>query len=182
MLKRMMTLVLALSIFSVQAHAAGQTGLKAAFDELNYALNVEWDQKDKAFFDAQKEKFSAVVADLRANGLSNSELIDFVTSEIKDEKFARDVKATLNLISINNMSSSQAAEYMSEMMKNAYSQGANWNGGVSLLLLGAGVLLIVAAAAVGGYGGGGGYGGSYCYHDIYWGYTCSYDCYYYACY
>lgn len=185
----MITMMMVVSIFTVNAYASSNAGLKAAFDELNYSLSVEWNQTDKAFYSAQMKKFSATVKDLQAKGLTNAQLIDFATSEIKDAKIAKEMQTALTMISLQKMSPSDAANYMSESMKRSYSKGANWNGGASILLLGAGVLLIVVALAMAGGSsrGGGSYCSeyyscdTYCYDDYYWGYTCDQDCGY-SCY
>lgn len=192
MLKKLVTLVLALSIFSVHAHATTQNGLKAAFDELNYSLSVEWDQKDKDFYTTQMKNFSATIRDLQAKGLTNSQLVDFVKTEVKDQRVARDLETAFNMISINKMSSEDASKYMVETMKRSYTQGASWNGDV-LLYLGVGLLIVAAAVALAGSSSGstGSVGGGYCsdyyvcntscYYDYYWGYTCYDDCYW-TCY
>lgn len=184
MIKRMITLMMVVSIFTVNAYAASNAGLKAAFDELNYSLNVEWDQKNKDFYSAKMSEFSAVVRDLQAKGLTNAELIDFVKAEVKNEKVARDIQTALTMISIQKMSPNEAAQYMSETMKNAYSQGASWNGDATLLLLGVGVLAIVIAVALAGPVQGGGYGcyGDYYVCDSYCDYWGCYDDCYYTCY
>lgn len=191
MFKKLVTLMLALA-FATTSFAGPNSGLKAAFDELNYSLSVEWDQKDKAFYDAKMKQFTATLNDLKANGLSNAELIAFVKSEVKDAKVAKDMETAFTMISINKMSASEAANYMSETMKRSYSAGASWNGD-AVLYIGLGVLLVAVgiSVAMGGYTGGGSGGGSYCrdvyvcdtrcYNDYYWGYTCVDDCYW-ACY
>jgi hypothetical protein len=188
MFKKMITMMMVVSIFTVNAYAASNSGLKAAFDELNYALSVEWNQKDQEFYSAQMKKFSEVVHDLQAKGLTNSQLIDFVKAEVKDEKVARDMQTALTMISIQKMSPSEAADYMSKTMKNSYAKGASWSGDATMLLLGVGVLAIVIAVALSGSYSGGGNGcydyytcDTYCYSDYYWGYTCRDDCYY-TCY
>jgi hypothetical protein len=185
-----MTLMMVLSIFTTQANAASQNNLKAAFDELNYSLTVDWDQKDKEFYNEQMKSFSKVLRDLQSQGLTNSQLIDFVKAEVKNEKIAKDLETAFNMISINKMSSEEASSYMVETMKKSYSAGASWNGEV-FLYLAVGLLIVAAAVAVGGSGGvrvGGGYYctdyyvcDTNCYFDYYWGYTCYDDCYY-SCY
>lgn len=191
MLKKLVTLMMVLSIFTVSAHANTVTGLKAAFDELNYSLVVEWDQKDKDFYSAQMKKFQSTLRDLQAKGLSNQQLVDFVKAEVKDKKVAKDLETAFNMISINKMSQEDASQYMVETMKRSYSAGASWNGD-ALLVVGVVLLIVVAAVAIGGSSGGGGNGGGYycseyyvcdtsCYYDYYWGYTCYDDCYY-TCY
>jgi len=188
--KKFISMMMVLSIFTVHANAASQNSLKTVFDELNYSLSVEWDQKDKDFYTAQMKKFSSELRELQAKGLTNAQLIEFVKSEVKNEKVARDLETAFNMISITKMSSEEASNYMVETMKKSYSAGASWNGEV-FLYLGIGVLLVAAAIAVGGNvsvsNGGGYYCSDYyvcdsvCYYDYYWGYTCYDDCYW-TCY
>lgn len=191
MFKKLITLMMVLSIFTTSAFASSQGGLKAAFDELNYNLSVEWDQQDKEFYSEQMKKFSHSLRELQAQGLTNSQLIDFVKAEVKDERVARDLETAFNMISINKMSSQDANKYMVETMKKSYSAGASWNGGagasvvIALLVV---VAVLALAGSAGGYSGGGSNGGGYCqnywvcdtncYYDYWWGYTCYDDCYY----
>lgn len=194
MFKKLMVLFIAFSMLSVQAHATTKDGLKAAFDELNYSLTVEWDQKDKTFYSEQMKKFTASLRELQADGLTSEELVTFVKSEVKNERVAKDLETAFNLISINKMSSQDASKYMVETMKRSYSSGANYQGEATVILASLGALFVIAAiilAASGGglsSSGGGGYTCSQqyvcdttCYYDYYYGYTCYDDCYY-ACY
>ncbi len=194
MLKKLVTLMIAVSLFTVQAQAATQSGLKAAFDELNYSLSVEWNQTDKAFYEAQVQKFVGVVRDMKAKGLSNEDMMAFAKNEIKDGNAAKSIETAFNMININKMDAQEASNYMMETMKKTYSRGASFEGEV-LMYLGIGVLVVaLAVAASVGTTSGGSYGGGYgggcyesyvcdtsCYSDWYYGYTCYDDCYY-ACY
>lgn len=182
MLTRLLTLLMALSVLTTSAYASSNAGLKAAFDELNYSLSVEWDQKDKAFYEAQSSKFKKALKD---QNVTQEQLLAFVKTEVKNEKVAKDLEVALNMISLTKMGPEEAASYMSKTMKGSYSNGASWNGDATLWLS-LGVLFIVVglAAAYGGTGGGYYGGGSSCYYDYYWGdYVCDYGCYdYYYCY
>ena len=192
MFKKIMALMMVVSIFTVNAHAVSQNGLKAAFDELNYSLTVEWDQKDKDFYANQMKTFSGSLRDLQSKGLTNAQLVEFVKSEVKDAKVAKDLETAFNMIAINKMSSEEASKYMVETMKKSYSAGASWNGEV-FIYLAVGLLIVAAAIALGGSAsgssnGGGGYYCSEvfvcdtsCYYDFFYGYTCYDDCYY-SCY
>lgn len=174
MFKKLLTLVMVFALFTVQAMAATQNGLKTAFDELNYSLTVEWDQKDTKFYDAQMKKFNETIRDLQAKGLTNAQLIEFAKSEVKDARVAKDLETAFNMISIQKMTGAEASKYMMETMKRSYSSGASWNGD-ALVYAAVGLLLIAVAigVAAGGSSGGGGTGYS-CYTDC--GYTeyCSY--------
>ncbi len=190
MFKKLITFTMVFSFFIVQANAASNAGLKAAFDELNYSLSVEWDQKDKTFYTEQMKTFTAEIHELQAKGLTNQQLIEFVKAEVKNEKVAKDLETAFNMISINKMSAEDASQYMVETMKRSYSVGASYQGEVAVLAA-VGLLFIVAAIVVGAMGSSYSGGGSSCvdtyvcdtscYNDYYYGYTCYDDCYY-ACY
>jgi Skp family chaperone for outer membrane proteins len=179
--KKLLTLMMVVSIFTVQAQASTQNGLKAAFDEMNYSLTVEWDQKDNAVYEAQLKKFTGVVRDLQKQGLTNSQMIAFAKSEVKDAKVAKDLETAFSMITINKMSSEDASKYMMDSMKRSYSSGAAWNGDV-LTYLAVGLLIValavgVAKGNVAVVAGNGGYGSS-CYDDCYYyDYSCGYDYY-----
>lgn len=195
MFKKLIALMLIVSVFTVSAHAATNSGLKAAFDELNYSLTVEWDQKDKVFQQEQMKKFTSTLRDLQAKGLTNSQLVDFVKNEVKNERVAKDLETAFNMISINKMGASEANKYIVDTMKKSYSTGASWNGEV-LIYVAAALLIVAVAIAIANadtvYVGGGSscyyddvyVCDTYCYDDWY-GYTCYDDCYWtsqYSCY
>jgi hypothetical protein len=198
MFKKLIAMMLVLSTLTVQAANASTTdGLKAAFDELNYSLTVEWDQKDKEFHATQMKNFTASIRDLQSKGLTNAQLVDFAKSQVKNAQVAKDLETALNMIQINKMSGAEANKYILETMKKSYSAGASWNGEV-FIYLAVGVLIVALAVAIAGgsSSSNGGNGGNNCYYedvyvcdtycyDDYYGYTCYDDCYYttqYSCY
>ena len=178
MFKKLITLMMVVAIFTVQVHASTQNGLKAAFDEMNYSLTVEWDQKNKSFYDAQMKKFMGQVRELQKQGLTNAQMVEFAKSQIKDQKVAKDLETAFSMITINKMSSEEASQYMIESMKRAYSNGASWNGDV-LIYLAVGLLIVALAVGLanGSAGGSTNNGGGYtCYDDCYYyTYQCGYD-------
>ena len=198
MFKKLIALIMVLSIFTTQANASTNDGLKAAFDDLNFALTVEWDQKDKVFHETEMKKFTASVRDLQSKGLTNAQLIDFAKSEVKNAQVAKDLETALNMIQINKMSSAEANKYILDTMKKSYSAGASWNGEVFVYLAVGGLIVALAVAIASGSGSssGGNYNNNNCYYDDvyvcdtycyddYYGYTCYDDCYYttqYTCY
>lgn len=191
MFKRMISLMLVCAVFTVSAQATTQNGLKAAFDELNYSLTVEWDQKDKDFYMKQMKSFKGKVSELQALGLSNKELIEFAKSEVKNKKLASELDTAFTMISLNMMSPEAASEYLVDLVKKGYSTGASWNSDAGLWI-GVGLLLVVVGIAVAAGGSTGGSTGStttsgyycvdtylcdnVCYYDYYWGQTCYTEC------
>ena len=144
MFKKLFAFSLMICLFTVQANAVAENGLKAAFDELNYALTVVWDQKDQSFYDKEVQKFNSKVVALQAQGMSNQELMNFALENVKDAKIQKDLQTAFTMITINRMSPSEARNYVSETLKKSYSRGASWGGEV---LVGVVVFVIIIAVA-----------------------------------
>lgn len=149
MFKKFITMMMVAAIFTVQAHASTENGLKKAFEEMNFALTVEWDQKDKGFYETQMKKFMGVVADLQKQGMTNAQMIDFAKSQMKDAQAAKNLETAFSMISINKMNAEEASKYMLDSMKRTQSVGASWNGDV-LLYLAVGLLIVALAVGVAG--------------------------------
>lgn len=145
MLRKLFAFTMIVCFFTVQASAATNNGLKAAFDDLNYALTVEWDQTDKNFYKAQMEKFQSTLETLQAQGMTNNELVEFAVSQLKNEKAAKDLRTAFSMIAINKMSPQEAQRYVVDVMNNSYSRGASWSGGA---IVGAIALVIIVAVAL----------------------------------
>jgi hypothetical protein len=171
MLKKIFTFMMAFAIVIVQAEAASNNGLKAAFDEMTYNIEQQGLGDNKEFVNGELQKFSAVVRELQRQGMTNTQLIDFAKSEIKDQKVAKDLETAFNMISINKMSSEDAASYMTEALKRSYSKGASWSGQVYIYMA---VGLLIVALAVGLANGGS--SGSGCYDNCYYySFQCGFD-------
>lgn len=177
MLKKFFMSFVAFALVTVQAQAATHNSLKAAFDELNYSLSIEWDQKDRAFYDAQMKEFQARIGALQAQGLTNTELVEFAKSQVKNEAMARDIDTTFSMIQINRMSVTEANTLVRDLVRNSYSTGASWNSSTTLL---GGLAILLLIAAVASAAGGGVYGcdSGYACYDYYdsWGYYLYTDC------
>ena len=184
MFKKFFVGFLAFAFVTVQANAVTNNSLKAAFDELNYSLSVDWDQKDQAFYQSQMKKFTDKVQALQAEGMTNAELLEFATANVKDANLKKEVENMMALVQINKLSASDARKMMNDTIAKNYSRGASWSGdgvlyGALIVLL----LVAVIAAAAGGSGSSHSGGGSSCYdeyvcYDYYdsWGYYWYSDC------
>ncbi len=190
MLKKLLATIAVVTLFTVQVNAAtnevknlsgvtaAQNELKVAYDELNYSLTVEWDQKDPAFRTNKMNEFSKTIRSLQIKGLTTTELIDFAKSQVKDAKIASDIDSALKVIETNKMSAEEANRYATEVMKKAYSTGASWQGrgngsGLISLIILVGLLAVLSSSSYDW--------GTYCgYEDVY---VCGYNVYnYYVCY
>lgn len=146
MFKKLFAFSMIFCFLVVNANAVTNNNLKAAFDELNYALSVDWDQKDQDFYKSQMDKFNSTLSALQAQGMTNQEMIDFTLSQLKDAKAQKDLQTALTMVQINRMGAKEAQKYVTDVMNKSYSRGASWGGEV---IVGAIVLvLIVAVAAI----------------------------------
>lgn len=144
MFTRLISFFLVFITFTVHVQAGTENGIKAAFDELNYSLTVEWDQKDQSFFNAQTEKFTREVIALQKAGLTNQEMLDAVLNEVKDKNLVRDIKATYSLVSINALSAEEAQAQVKDLLQRSYNTGASWSAGSVFF----GMVLMIAIIAV----------------------------------
>jgi hypothetical protein len=141
MCKKLMVSIIALCFLTVQSFAATNNGLKAAFDSLNYSLTVEWNQTDRAFYNAEMAKFAESI---RAANVTNQELVEFTVSQVKDQKLAQDLRTAFTMVQINKMDQKEAQKYVVDVMNKSYSHGASWNGGAVI----GGALLVIVIVAV----------------------------------
>jgi autotransporter adhesin len=141
-MKSFITLFLAFSLFSTQAMATTNAGLKDAFNELDYALSVEWDQQDEAFHRAQTDLFIDRIVELQAAGLTNAEMMNFTISQVKNNRVAADLTTLFDLVNANKLSENQVLEMIQTMRKDSQTQGANWSGTATIVTLS---IFVVAA-------------------------------------
>ena len=124
--------------------------LKAAFDALNFSIQVQWDQKDKMFYNAKVNEFKKVVEDLQEKGLTNEELIEFVKRNIKDKNIAQDVDKLFETIKTSSMSKAEARKFIIDYVGKNYSEGASWMGSTSAAIILVGLLIVLAVVATAG--------------------------------
>lgn len=128
MFKRFFVLALAVSLMTTQTFAASHNGLKVAFDELAYSMEVEGAGLNLETKKAALAQFSQTLDQLQAEGLSSEELLSFAQSQIKDEALARDFAATFSLVNANKLSQIEVRDALNDLSDRMYAKGASWNG------------------------------------------------------
>lgn len=137
-MKALFSLVTAV-IFSLSATAANpatQAGIQQLLNALHYSLSVEWDQVDQAFHEAALETFRRGLADLKAQGATNEELIQATLAQVKGEQLRAQLSQAFALISAEKLTAAEAQELILDVARGTRDAGASWVGGA-----GAGVLL-----------------------------------------
>jgi hypothetical protein len=102
--------------------------LKQAFNELHYALTVQWDQKDVNFYNTQIQIFNSQLRELQKQGISNKQMIEFLAAETKDEVLAQSLKSTFAQIESNKLSPEEVESLVHNQVSKIYGKGAGWNG------------------------------------------------------
>lgn len=144
-MKKLFSFLLVLC-FSTNIFAASTAGLERAMDEYQFALTVEWDQKDQAVYQAKTDAFFAEMAKLIASeGLSKEEILSVAEKKMANKAQLEALKLKLALA--GKVSSSQElGKVLQDSVKDMYAQGASWNGEAVLPILGG-----LALAALIGY-------------------------------
>ncbi len=155
MLLKIISLLISLSLFSASASASTHQGLKTAFDEMSYALTVEWDQQDPEFYEVAMSTFRTKIRQLQQQGVSNGELLAFARSEVKDERVARDLDTAFSVVTVNKLSPDEATKYVVDTIKRSYSKGANWTGDPTITFLVGAIIIAIVLGLVLTNGGGG---------------------------
>lgn len=144
--RSLMAMLMSFVCFSAFAVTPNQIALKQAFDEFHYALSVDWDQKDQAFFQAKSEDFNQSLTNLMKQGLTKEDLIGFAKSEIKDAKQADEIVARLNRLNVATMTEKDLSKTVLDMRSSLYSNGASWQGAGDGILIGLGVVALLGFA------------------------------------
>ena len=114
---------------NVMASTGTVQELERHMDDYQYALSVEWDQKDQAFYDAQTKNFFEKMSKLVAAGLTQEEVLKMVEAKTKNKVALEALKLNISLLS-KNATAEELAEMVKQSSKDLYSEGASWNGEV----------------------------------------------------
>lgn len=132
--------------FNVMAASGTVQELERAVDEYQYALTVEWDQKDSTFMTAKSETFFAKISDLMDQGLTKNEVMNLVAKKTKNPKDLEALKLKMELLATGANTSDELARAISQDSKNLYATGASWEGKYTAISVGFVVILGAALA------------------------------------
>lgn len=164
---------------TVQAHAQTLT-VEAAINQLNYKLNVQWDQKDQAFKKEAFQAFTQQIVELQKSGVSADQIVSVLKSKMPDAQTAKDIDTLATQAKIQGMSGEQINKLVFGYMQKQ-ATGASWSEGATYAVVAGGLIVLVAVILLAGgnvyvdNGYRNGYWSS-CY-DYYYNYW--YDCYLY---
>ena len=117
---------------NVMAATGSVQALEKALDDYQYALTVEWDQKDAKVYEAQTNAFFTKLAELKAQGLTTTEINSLLEKKMSNKQALEALKLKLSVLS--DVKSSEAlAAVLKDSTKDLYSHGASWNGDMALI-------------------------------------------------
>ncbi len=149
-MSRLFTCILAFALVTAQAQAVTHGGLKAAFDELDYTLNVAGAASREESRQAAADVFQDRIQALQEAGLTNGELISFTTSHIKNRALAAEASAAFASLQADRLTTAEARELVHGLVARSGAAGASWIGDAEpYFYLGFIILLTVAVAVWG---------------------------------
>jgi hypothetical protein len=176
---------------NVMASTGTVQELERSLDDYHYALSVEWDQKDPAFYAAQTAEFFGKLQKLiKEEGLSQEQIMTVVENKVNNKAVIEALKLKLSLLA-DSSNPEAIAKVIQESSKDFYATGASWSGEIIFPVV---IGLIIAGvigysiwwkashkcvsyerryvcdtytSCYGGYYGGGYYSGGYCYGNTY---------------
>lgn len=99
--------------------------LKKAFDEYNYAMTVEWDQKDPVFLEKIKTNF---LNDLKHSGATSLEILRYSSSRVPDQRLRLDLNRVITALKAEQISLEDAQEILMKSVQRSMGSGASWMG------------------------------------------------------
>ncbi len=130
---------------NVFASSGSLDALSSAMDEYQFAMTVEWDQKDQAFQAKQLEALSAKMGELFKQGLTVQDVNVLIDSRFKNSQVAQAAKAKLALLG-NNLTPANVLDILKDNSSDIYSNGASWNGNAQIFVWGGVIVAIIAIA------------------------------------
>ncbi len=144
-MKKLFSLLLVFC-FSANVSAGSTAGLERAMDEYQFALTVEWDQKDQKVYKVKTDAFFADMAKLISEqGLSREEVLAVAQKKMSNKAQLEALKLKLSLAG-KSSSANELGKILQDSVKDMYQSGASWNGDAVVP-----VLAGLAVAALIGY-------------------------------
>lgn len=126
--------------------ASPLSNIEKSLDDYQFAMTVEWDQKDQAFSKHQTEKFLAEIQQAIAEGVTKEEIFGLAQIKMKSPQAVEALKLKVTLLTSSATNPAQLAEILQTSSTDFYHQGASWNGEIGEYALWAGLALFVGFA------------------------------------
>ena len=146
-MKKLMVLFLSLTLITSSVFASTKTqDLKMAIDEFNYAMEVEWDQKDVKFYSQQLDLFLSKISALKLDQANNKQWLLEALSYLPQSNYKTEVMQALQIIKPEALTLDKTQALLREMVSKSEFQGASWIVGAATSIVVTAVILIVVLA------------------------------------
>lgn len=148
-MKRIISTILLFCLsFNVLADSASALRqLELELDHYNFAMTVEWDQKDQKFAEEQTQALLKTVKDLIENRkLSTEEIELLMKARIKNPEMRKALTLRASLLG-PSPSAQDVIDLLKSTSSEFYQRGASWNGNTEILLY-AGVFIAIVAVVI----------------------------------
>jgi hypothetical protein len=119
-------------IFSFNVLAGSLAEIEKGLDEYQYAVTVEWDQKDKKFYEEKTQIFFNAIHACLASGVTKNDILSLVEKKTKNRADFESLKLKMNLLSPQAATSNELAQLLKMSSNDFYSSGASWDGEVTV--------------------------------------------------
>ncbi|MFG1503810.1 hypothetical protein ACRXCV_05695 [Halobacteriovorax sp. GFR7] len=119
---------MALVCFSFSALANIEAKIAPIFEEVEFKLSVEWDQKDQNFYNETVKSFEKQLGDLAQEGITPSEVLNYLQANIKDKKVASELSNLVGSIDVENMTLEESKSLIQDYVDGMKNTGANYSG------------------------------------------------------
>ncbi len=126
MFKRLVALLVVCCSFS--AVASVDAKIAPIFEELEFKLSVEWDQKDQAFYDSAVKNFEGKLSKLAEEGVEPTAVLNYLQTNIKDKKVATELSDIINSVDVQSMSLEESKSLIKDYVDGMNNTGANYSG------------------------------------------------------
>lgn len=124
---RIIALFLSLCLsLNVMAASGTINELERALDNYEYAITVDWDQKDQVFYEAQTvDLFQKLEKLSKEQGLLKEDILALAQKKIENKAILEAIKARVAL-SPKAATNEELAHLLKDISKDMYKQGATW--------------------------------------------------------
>ncbi|AYF43890.1 MULTISPECIES: hypothetical protein [Halobacteriovorax] len=118
----------ALVCFSFSTLANVDAKIAPIFEEVEFKLSVEWDQKDQEFYNETVRNFETQLGELRAEGVKPADVLNYLKSNIKDQKVANELSSLVASIDLETMTLEESKSLIQDYVDGMKNTGANYHG------------------------------------------------------
>lgn len=122
-------IVLFALLLSVSAFASSKSELIAPlYQDLEFKLTVEWDQKDGAFYNEALKNFKEEILKLKDQGVTSEDIFNYLKESSKDAKVSDEINEIINSVDLSKMDLQETNDLLNKYATKAFSKGASYHG------------------------------------------------------